>query len=59
MRNEYKEKANDLISAVEGRIKLINYMIEGKKQANPAEAQQYIREALNGLSKIQEIISIS
>jgi len=59
MRNEYKVKVNDLISAVEGKVKLIDYMIDGTKQANPREAKQYIREALNGLSKIQEIISIS
>jgi hypothetical protein len=59
MRQEYKVKVNDLISSVEGRIKLINYMIDGTKQANPAEAKQYIREALNGLKKIEELISIS
>jgi hypothetical protein len=59
MRNEYKQKANNLISSVEGRIKLINYMIEGTKQPNQAEAKQYIREALNGLKKIEELISIS
>jgi hypothetical protein len=59
MRNEYKQKANNLISSVEGRIKLINYMIEGKKQPNQVEAKQYIREALNGLKKIEELISIS
>jgi len=59
MRQEYKVKANDLISAVEGRVKLINYMIDGTKQANPKEAQQYIREIQNGLQKLEELISIS
>lgn len=59
MKNEYKQKANDLITLIEGRIKLINYMVDGTKQPNTAEAQLYIREALNGLKKIEELISIS
>lgn len=59
MRDAYKAKANDLISQVSGRIKLVNYMLDGTKQANPAEAKQYIQDALNGLKKIEELISIS
>lgn len=59
MRQEYKLKVDDLISSVEGRIKLINYMIDGVKQPNPAEAKQYIKEALNGLKKIQELVNFS
>lgn len=59
MRDAYKSKINDLISQVEGRIKLVEYMIDGTKQANVAEAKQYIAEAKNGLKKIEELVSIS
>jgi hypothetical protein len=59
MRPEYKAKANDLISSIEGRVKLINYMIDGTKQANPSEAQRYIKEINIQLKKLEELISIS
>ena len=47
MRDAYKSKINDLISSVEGRIKLVEYMIDGTKQANVNEAKRYIEEAKN------------
>ena len=59
MKPLYKDRANDLLQSVEGKIKLINYMIDGTKQPNPAEAKMYIKEILDKLDKIGEIISIS
>jgi hypothetical protein len=34
-------------------------MVDGVKQPNPDEAKQYLREILNGLEKIEELVSIS
>lgn len=59
MKQPYKEKIGNLIEACEGRVNLINKMIEGTKQANPQEAQLYLKEIINGLQKIQELVDIS
>jgi len=59
MKDAYKLKIDELLTQVEGRIKLVNYMIDGTKQASPVEAKQYLRDAINGLNKIGELVSIS
>ena len=59
MKVQYRDRVNDLLQSVEGKIKLIEYMIDGRKQANPAEAKSYIKQALINLKKIEEIVSIS
>ena len=59
MKNAYKVKIDDLISSVDGRLKLIEAMMSGQKRADPTEASQYLRESRNGLEKIKEFISIS
>jgi hypothetical protein len=59
MKEVYKQKVNDLLNSIAGRVVLIDKMIDGTKQANPEEAKQYIREIQKGLEQIDEFISIS
>jgi hypothetical protein len=59
MKEVYKQKITDLVAACEGRVQLIEKMVDGVKQPNPDEAKQYLREILNGLEKIEELVSIS
>jgi len=55
----YKQKIVDLVNSIQGRVVLIDKMIDGQKQANPVEAKQYIKEINKGLEQIEEFISIS
>ena len=59
MRPEYKLKINDLITLVESRVKVIDQMIDGTIKPNTVEAKQYLNEIKNGLTKIEEMVSIS
>jgi hypothetical protein len=59
MKPEYKVKVNDVITAVQARVRLIDKMIDGQKKADPREAKIFIKEIENGLEKIAEFISIS
>jgi|LauGreDrversion4_2_1035121.scaffolds.fasta_scaffold25122_7 CHASE3 domain sensor protein len=59
MKDAYKQKIVDLVNSIQGRVVLIDKMIDGQKQANPQEAKQYIKEINRGLEQIEEFISIS
>jgi DNA-binding FrmR family transcriptional regulator len=59
MKDVYKQKIVDLLNSIQGRVVLIDKMIDGQKQANPQEAKQYIKEINKGLEQIEEFISIS
>lgn len=59
MKNAYKVKVNDLITSCDGRLKLIEAMMNGTKRADSNEAAQYLREIRTGLTRIEEFISIS
>jgi hypothetical protein len=59
MKDVYKQKIVDLLNSINGRVVLIDKMIDGQKQPNPQEAKQYIREIQKGLEQIDEFISIS
>jgi hypothetical protein len=59
MKDVYKQKIVDLVNSIQGRVVLIDKMIDGQKQANPQEAKQYIKEINKGLEQIEEFISIS
>lgn len=59
MKDVYKQKIVDLLNSINGRVVLIDKMIDGQKQANPQEAKQYIKEIQKGLEQIDEFISIS
>jgi hypothetical protein len=59
MKEVYKQKITDLVNSIQGRVMLIDKMIDGQKQPNPLEAKQYIKEISKGLEQIEEFISIS
>lgn len=59
MKDVYKQKIVDLVNSIQGRVVLIDKMIDGQKEANPQEAKQYIKEINKGLEQIEEFISIS
>ena len=59
MKDVYKQKIVDLVNSIQGRVVLIDKMIDGQKEANPTEAKQYIKEINKGLEQIEEFISIS
>ena len=59
MKPLYKLKVEDLITAVEARVRLLDKMIDGTKKADTREAKMYIKEIENGLEKISEFVSIS
>ena len=59
MKEVYKQKITDLVNSIQGRVMLIDKMIDGQKQPNPLEAKQYIKEINKGLEQIEEFISIS
>ena len=59
MKEEYKQRVYDHISSIEGRITLVEKMIEGSKRSDPREAKQYLSEAKTALSRLNDIVSIS
>jgi len=59
MKEAYKQRVYDYITAVESRINLIDKMVDGIKKSDPKEAKRYIRESNKALNELREIISIS
>lgn len=56
MKDIYKQKVDDTFEMMETRIKIVNEMIRGERPADPKQAETYLREALNGLEKVREIV---
>ncbi len=59
MKNIYKVKVNDIIEGCAHRVKIIESMINGSKESDPAEATQYLKEIKKGLEEVKEFVSIS
>ena len=59
MKEAYKQKIDDLMFSVEGRVTLIEKMMTGVKAPNNTEALQYVQEIKKGLENIKELVSIS
>jgi len=59
MRDLYKQKTQDMLSSIDGKLKIIEGMIDGTKQANPTDAKRYLHEIANSIDKVREMISIS
>jgi hypothetical protein len=57
MKNEYKDRIIDNLDFISMRTKVISDMIEGKKQANPAEAVKYCREIDEFIERIKNIVT--
>ena len=56
MKDIYKQKVDDTIEILETRVKLVKEMVTGERPADPKQAETYLRETLNGLEKVREII---
>jgi hypothetical protein len=56
MKDIYKQRVDDTIEMMETRVKLVKEMITGERPADPKQAEVYLRETLNGLEKIREIV---
>ena len=59
MKEAYKQRIDDLMVAVEGRVMLLEKMIDGVKKPDNREAKQYIAEIKKGLDNVKELVSIS
>ena len=56
MKDIYKQRVDDTIEMLETRVKIVNEMIKGERPADPKQAEVYLRDTLNGLEKIREIV---
>lgn len=56
MKDIYKQKVDDTIEMLQTRVKIVHEMIKGERPADPKQAEIYLREVLNGLEKIREIV---
>ena len=56
MKDIYKQRVDDTIEMLETRVKIVNEMIKGERPADPKQAEIYLRETLNGLEEIREIV---
>lgn len=59
MKELYKQKASDYISAVKLRMDQLQLMNEGKKRPDVGQATQYMAQIQKGLDELQELIDIS
>jgi len=59
MKEAYKQKIDDLMVSVDGRLTLIEKMMTGEKRPDNKEALHYMQEVKKGLESVKEIISIS
>ena len=59
MRELYKQKVNDYLTASNSRLKIIEGMINGSRKAEPILAARYLTEIKHNLEQIEEIVSIS
>jgi hypothetical protein len=56
MKNEYRDKVIDSLDIITIRTKVISDMIEGKKQASPADAIKYCKEIDDLIERIKNTI---
>lgn len=56
MKDIYKQKVDDTIEMLQTRVKIVNEMVRSERPADPKQAEIYLREVLNGLEKIREIV---
>lgn len=59
MKEIYKQKINDLINSVAGKIILLERMTDGTKAPDKTEAMHYMRQIKKGLQDISDFVSIS
>ena len=56
MKDIYKSKVDDSIEMMETRVKIVKEMVTGERPADSKQADIYLREILQGLEKVREIV---
>jgi len=56
MKDIYKQQVDNTIEMMETRVKIVKEMVTGERPADPKQAEIYLRETLNGLEKVREIV---
>ena len=56
MKDIYKSKVDDTIEMMETRVKIVKEMVTGERPADSKQADVYLREILQGLEKVREIV---
>ena len=56
MKDIYKQQVDNSIESMETRVKIVKEMVTGERPADPKMADVYLREVLNGLEKVREIV---
>jgi hypothetical protein len=56
MKDIYKSKVDDTIEMMETRVKIVKEMVTGERPADSKQADIYLREILQGLEKVREIV---
>lgn len=59
MKEIYRQRINELISGVAGKVTLLERMTDGTKKPNNDEAKKYMRDIKTGLQKISDFVGIS
>lgn len=58
MKDIYKQRADDTIESLISRTKIVKEMVSGERPADTKQAEIYLKEILNGLHKLQEIVHL-
>ena len=56
MKDIYKQKVDDKIENCQTRTKIVQSMVTGERPADSKQADIYLREILQGLEKVREIV---
>jgi len=59
MNELYKNRIVDIVDSVNGKIKLIELMMDGTKKPSTSEARRYLNDIKHQLERINEMVSIS
>ena len=57
MKDIYKQRVSDKIENCSTRVKIVNEMVTGERPADPKQAASYLRDVLNELNSIDEIVN--
>jgi len=56
MKDIYKSKVDDTIEIMETRVKIVKEIVTGERPADSKQGDIYLREILQGLEKVREIV---
>jgi|TARA_Y100000389_G_scaffold135532_1_gene133052 hypothetical protein len=56
MKDIYITQVDDTIESMETKVKIVKEMVTGERPADSKMADTYLREVLNSLHKVREIV---